>query len=411
MKRQITAFLMLMIFTSTSLSSAWAEVKEFSCDGGTYSVEMPSGTLTRDNGCKGSLVIDSSVKTIGDRAFKSSKVTSIVIPDSVTKIGYGAFYSSQIASIVIPNSVTKIEPETFESSNISSIIIPDSVTEIGDRAFNFTLGLKSIKLGKSVTSIGNQAFSWTGLSGIIFPESLKSIGNSAFWMGKYVYLDIPNSVTLIGSNAFAGMKNLKSIFYCGPANSAKFPISPTCPVDRKAAVAALEAKIASDAKVASDAAKLAADKAEAAAAAEIARQDAKKLTITCEKGKVKKKITGETPKCPSGYRNTLDAYLTFKAFSICKLYKKDSYLGGVTLTDGGKTLTFSGVGKYASLVSAGNFADLICALTVLKTPSFVKTQIDTTRALDGMQKATWGKISALWTYHPDNGMNISFNSK
>ena len=83
----------------------------------------------------------------------------------------------------------------------------------------------------------------------------------------------------------------------------------------------------------------------------------------------------------------------------------------MTLEDGGKTLTFSAVGKYTFSASAPSYSDVECALGVLKTPSFVKTQIQTTRALDGMQKATWGKISAQWTYHPDNGINISFNSK
>jgi hypothetical protein len=46
----------------------------------------------------------------------------------------------------------------------------------------------------------------------------------------------------------------------------------------------------------------------------------------------------------------------------------------------------------------------------MNAPSFVTAQIDTTRALDGLQKATWGKLRAFWTYHPDNGLNISFNS-
>jgi hypothetical protein len=47
---------------------------------------------------------------------------------------------------------------------------------------------------------------------------------------------------------------------------------------------------------------------------------------------------------------------------------------------------------------------------VMKAPSFVTAQIDSTRALDGLQKATWGRLSAFWTYHPDNGLNISINS-
>ncbi len=142
-----------------------------------------------------------------------------------------------------------------------------------------------------------------------------------------------------------------------------------------------------------------------------AAQDSKKLTISCVKGKVTKKVTGDAPKCPSGYKNPMGSYLTFKAYSSCKLYKLDSFLGGVLLTDAGKTLSFSSIGKYSYLPGAGSYSDIECALGILNAPSFVKAQINATRAIDGMRKANWGKISSFWTYHPDNGVNISFNTK
>jgi hypothetical protein len=34
------------------------------------------------------------------------------------------------------------------------------------------------------------------------------------------------------------------------------------------------------------------------------------------------------------------------------------------------------------------------------------TEIDNTRALDGMQRDSWRKFKASWTYHPDDGLNI-----
>jgi hypothetical protein len=153
------------------------------------------------------------------------------------------------------------------------------------------------------------------------------------------------------------------------------------------------------------------DKAAAEELAAEAAQDAKKLNITCVKGKTKKKITGDPPKCPSGYKNPLDAYLTFKAYSFCQLYKKDSRYWGVKLTDAGKTLSFDSVREDPVELSGGSFFDVECALTILKAPSFVKAQINSTRAIDGMRKATWGKISSYWTYHPNNGLDISFNTK
>jgi hypothetical protein len=394
MKRSITALLLSLVVTSTSLSGASAEIITFPCNGGTYSVEMPSSTLTKDNGCTGNLVIDSSIKAIASSAFYRSKLTSVVIPNSVTVIGSLAFYQNwDLKSVIISNSVTAIEARTFYGSGLASVVIPDSVVQINFDAFFGNSNLTSIKFGKSLTKIGS----------------------SAFYGSKVSTIDIPDSVVEIGSLAFAGSGALTSIVYCGVA-TANLPTAPTCPADRKAIIDAV-AKAAADARAAADA-KAAADraaaevKAAADRAATQATQDAKKLTITCKKGSASKKVTGESPVCPKGFTNSLDKYLTFQAYSKCKLYKKNNSFAGVAILDNGQTLKFSYTGKYSSfMASAVSYADVSCTLSVMKAPSFVTAQIDTTRALDGLQKATWGKNSAFWTYHPDNGLNISFNSK
>ena len=107
------------------------------------------------------------------------------------------------------------------------------------------------------------------------------------------------------------------------------------------------------------------------------------------------------------------SFLTFQAFQKCKLFKKDNILVKASLLDGGKTLDFSSIGKYkySSQYNFATYQDLVCALGVMKTPSFVTSQIESTRALDGVQKANWGKMQAFWTYHPDNGVNITFNQR
>lgn len=138
---------------------------------------------------------------------------------------------------------------------------------------------------------------------------------------------------------------------------------------------------------------------------------AKKLTITCKKGKVSKKVAGDSPICPKGYINPMAGYGTFQAFSICQLYKVDSSIGGARLGDSGRTLTLDDVGRYEWSTLFLTRSDYECVARVLKMPDFVKTNVGNTRALDGMQRTTWGKITAYWTYHPDDGLNISFNSK
>lgn len=163
------------------------------------------------------------------------------------------------------------------------------------------------------------------------------------------------------------------------------------------------------------AAKIAAEKEAAEKLAQQQRQAAKKLTINCRKGKTVKVITGESPTCPKGYKNPMASYGTFQAFSICQLYKKDSYYSGAKLADGGRTLILDGYRKMLD-VEADELskADYECAIKVLKMPEFVASKIETTRSIDGIQNAQWGRISAFWNRSAGiylTSLYISFNSR
>lgn len=39
------------------------------------------------------------------------------------------------------------------------------------------------------------------------------------------------------------------------------------------------------------------------------------------------------------------------------------------------------------------------------------SEIGQTRALDGRQKASWGKVEASWSYHPDRGLDMTLTEK
>ena len=44
--------------------------------------------------------------------------------------------------------------------------------------------------------------------------------------------------------------------------------------------------------------------------------------------------------------------------------------------------------------------------TSAPTPTTVIAQMDSTRALDGTRDATWDGMTATWTYHPDDGLDV-----
>ena len=149
-------------------------------DGVLYDKTMT--TLIECPCAKTSVVIPSSVMSIGAKALVSCNLTSVTIPDGVTSIGFQAFYNCRImTSVTIPGSVTNIGVSAFESCvALTSITISDGVMTIEESAFNYCLALTNITIPGSVISIGPYAFaisvSLTSITflGLVAPTAVDS---------------------------------------------------------------------------------------------------------------------------------------------------------------------------------------------------------------------------------------------
>ncbi len=77
---------------------------------------------------------------------------------------------------------------------------------------------------------------------------------------------------------------------------------------------------------------------------------------------------------------------------------------GARIGDAGKSLMIDHRGEDES--SGLTMLELDCMIDALGAPESVSVQMNATTAMQGRQTATWDGITASWTYHPDNGLDI-----
>ncbi len=139
---------------------------------------------------------------------------SYTIPAGVTTIETNAFAdAAQLTGITIPSGVTGIGDNAFEQCYaLGGVSLPDSVTNLGNNVFAQCAALTNAVIGQGVTSIGRSAFNGCqNLGGLTLPDGLLSLGEEAFSGAGLTMVVIPATVTNIGSQAFESCLKLAAI--------------------------------------------------------------------------------------------------------------------------------------------------------------------------------------------------------
>jgi hypothetical protein len=191
-----------------------------------------------------------TVVAIGGTAFLGANITAVTIPNTITNIGSHAFAScASLASVTLSTNLITIGQQAFsECPSLPAIDIPATVTDIVGLPFYHSTALQTIEVAadnptyssrdgvlfdkpqttlftyppakpgrygipNSVTNIANYGLSdaWA-LTDIAIFQNVTAIGWEAFKNSGVTAVTMPDSVTTLGNNAFAGCTNLVAAF-------------------------------------------------------------------------------------------------------------------------------------------------------------------------------------------------------
>ena len=207
-----------------------------------------------------SVVLPSTVDTIGYNAFASNEIDTLVIPASCRYIGGYAFYNSnnlrsitfegnnlhyiggyafaghwrvnagydtneirrsmKVKTVTLPEGLERIDAYAFyENDSLETVVLPSTLRQIEKQAFRATPALAAVILPEnaSLAYIGDDAFASANLSlsSLRLPETLTNIGDRVFRGSSPKELFIPRSIVMTGSEPWEDISFERLIFEDG----------------------------------------------------------------------------------------------------------------------------------------------------------------------------------------------------
>ncbi len=170
------------------------------------------------------VVIGEGIDTVGQLNFYNcTALKSVSLPSTLTTLrggtlNYGAFREcTALESIELPEGLTTIDDMAFRGcSSLKSITIPGTVTTIGLSICQDCSDLETVTFGEGMTFTGYESFRDSGVKYVNFPSTMQVISGWCFYNTRISSVVIPESVTEIGTRAFAQCEHISSVTVYNP---------------------------------------------------------------------------------------------------------------------------------------------------------------------------------------------------
>jgi len=236
------------------------------------SVTVASGSVDErafyNNPALATIVLSEGVSSIGKEAFANTKCTSVSLPSTVSSIDASAFDTSGKPSFTLAANINanfsffpmfysyiandrKAGTYAFDAQSVrknadgyeyyenqygavltnytgdsARVRIPAEIGGVTVKALFGTFNKKpveAVQIPEKITFIGEEAFAGSKLAGVTIPNGVTGIGRLAFRScSNLTSVTIPASVTSIGRQAFGSCSNLTSVTFQGTIPSANF---------------------------------------------------------------------------------------------------------------------------------------------------------------------------------------------
>ena len=193
---------------------------------GTFNVPNTVETITRGAFADGSLskvTMGDNVTLIDKQAFyQCGNLEELRLSNSLQELSYGLCYKcSKLQSIEIPDQVTSVGDSCFFGcESLASVSFSDSIVTLGDSAFALCASLEEAKFGSGLTTIGTYCFgTCSSLEVVEFNDGLVNIYRDAFEKCALKKVELPNTVTALGANAFRSCEALEEVTFSNKLES------------------------------------------------------------------------------------------------------------------------------------------------------------------------------------------------